>query len=98
MIRHILLMKFKTSAKSDQIESMFRQFSELKTLINDIQSIEHGENRNPEKLNKEYTHSALVTFSSALARDQYLIHPDHKKLEAVLLSLLDDLIVFDIEV
>ena len=98
MIRHILLMKFKSSAKSDQIESMFRQFSELKTLINNIQSIEHGENRNPEKLNKEYTHSALVTFSSAMARDQYLTHPDHKKLEAALLSLLDDLIVFDIEV
>ena len=98
MIRHILLMKFKTSAKSDQIESMFRQFSELKTQINDIHSIEYGENQNPEKLNKEYTHAALVTFSSTLARDQYLIHPDHKKLEAVLLSLLDDLIVFDIEV
>ena len=97
MIRHILLMKFKSSAKSEQIESMFRQFSELKTLIDNIHSIEHGENLNPEKLNKEYTHAALVTFSSAMARDQYLINPDHKKLEAVLLSLLDDLIVFDIE-
>ena len=32
-----------------------------------------------------------------MACDQCLIHPDHKKLEAVLLRLLDDVIVFDIE-
>ena len=48
---------------------MFRPFSELKTFINDIQSTEHGENRNPEKLNKEYAHAALVTFLNAMTRD-----------------------------
>jgi hypothetical protein len=38
-----------------------------------------------------------VTFSNFAARDEYLIHPDHKDLEAVLLSLLADLVVLDIE-
>jgi len=98
MIRHLLLLKFKSGAKQEQIESMFGQFLELETLIKGIQSIEYSENRNPEGLNKDYTHAAVVTFTDSLSRDQYLIHPDHKKLETVLLSLLDDLIVFDIEV
>ena len=39
----------------------------------------------------------VVTFSNFVARDEYLIHPNHKDLERVLLSLLTDLIVFDIE-
>ncbi|QNI47999.1 stress responsive A/B Barrel domain protein [Synechococcus sp. A15-60] len=39
----------------------------------------------------------MVTFSDLSARDHYLVHPDHKALEAVLLDLLADLIVFDLE-
>ena len=97
MIQHILLLEFKENAGQNQIDAMFNQFSDLKLKINGIESIEYGPNQNPEKLNKNFTHAALVTFSSVVARDEYLIHPDHKDLEAVLLNLLVDLIVFDIE-
>ncbi len=76
---------------------MFEQFADLKPKINGVESIEYGANQNPEKLNKNFTHAVVVTFSNYVARDDYLIHPDHKELEAFLLSLLADLVVFDIE-
>ena len=97
MIQHILLLEFKKNGGQNQIDAMFNQFADLKSKINGIESIEYGPNQNPEQLNKNFTHAVVVTFSSVVARDEYLIHPDHKDLEAVLLSLLADLIVFDIE-
>lgn len=97
MIKHLLLIQFKEDADQVKIDAMFNQFADLKSKINGIESIEYGTNQNPEKLNKNFTHAVVVTFSSLVARDDYLIHHDHKDLEAVLLSLLADLVVFDIE-
>ena len=97
MIRHLLLLQFNQNAGQDRIDAMFNQFVDLKSTIDGIKSIEYGTNQNPEKLNKNFTHAVVVTFSDLLARDRYLVHPDHKKLEAVLLALLADLIVFDLE-
>ena len=97
MIRHLLLLQFNQSAGQNRIDAMFNQFVDLKSTIDGIESIEYGANQNPEKLNKNFTHAVVVTFSDLSARDRYLVHPDHKKLEAVLLSLLADLIVFDLE-
>ena len=97
MIRHLLLLQFNQNAGQDRIDAMFNQFVDLKSTIDGIESIEYGANQNPEKLNKNFTHAVVVTFSDLWARDRYLVHPDHKKLEAVLLALLADLIVFDLE-
>jgi hypothetical protein len=97
VIRHLLLIQFKETAIQAQINAMFEQFADLKPKINGVASIEYGANQNPEKLNKNFTHAVVVTFSNFAARDEYLIHPDHKDLEAVLLSLLADLVVLDIE-
>ena len=97
MIKHLLLLQFKQNADQKQIDDMFDQFADLKTKIDGIDSIDYGSNKNPEKLNKSFTHAAVVTFSSLHDRDHYLVHPDHKALEAVLLDLLFDLIVFDLE-
>ena len=97
MIRHLLLLQFKSTAPQDRIDAMFGQFVGLKSSIDGIESIEYGTNQSPENLNKNYTHSVVVTFSDSSARDLYLVHPDHKALEAVLLDLLADLIVFDLE-
>jgi len=97
VVRHLLLIQFKEDADQAKIDAMFKQFADLKSKINGIEWIEHGTNQNPEKLNKNFTHAVVVTFSNFVARDDYLIHPDHKDLERVLLSLLADLVVIDIE-
>ena len=97
MIRHLLLLQFNNTAGQARIDAMFDQFVGLKASIDGIESIEYGANQSPENLNKDYSHSVVVTFSDSSARDHYLVHPDHKALEAVLLDLLADLIVFDLE-
>jgi hypothetical protein len=97
MIKHLLLLQFKENIDQKQINSMFIQFIGLKSTIDGINSIEYGTNKNPEKLNKNFTHAVEVTFTCLEARDRYLIHHDHKDLQTVLLDLLSDLIVFDLE-
>ena len=97
MIKHLLLLQFKQNTDQKQIDDMFDQFADLRSKINGIDSIDYGANKNPEKLNKSFTHAAVVTFATARDRDHYLVHPDHKALETVLLDLLYDLIVFDLE-
>ena len=97
MIKHLLLLQFKQNIDQRQIDCMFTQFTGLKSTIDGINTIDYGTNKNPEKLNKNFTHAVEVTFSSLEARDHYLVHQDHKALETVLLDLLSDLIVFDLE-
>ena len=97
MIKHLLLLQFKEQIDQKQIDSMFVKFTELKNTIDGINSIDYGTNQNPEKLNKDFTHAVEVTFTCLEARDNYLVHQDHKALQSILLDLLSDLIVFDIE-
>ena len=68
MIRHLLLLQFKSTAPQDRIDAMFAQFVGLKLSIDGIESIEYGTNQSPEKLNKNFTHSVVVTFSDSTAQ------------------------------
>jgi len=96
MIRHILLLQFAADTSEDQIADMFSQFCDLQTSIDGIQSIDFGVNNNPEGLHKQFTHAAVVTFTTKKARDQYLPHPVHQQFKNILTPLLADLIVLDI--
>ncbi|MGH1541047.1 MAG: Dabb family protein [Arenicella sp.] len=95
MIRHILLIKFKTSAEPSQIDGLRLLFESMPSKIEGVNSIEWGVNDSPENLNKGYTHSVLMTFSSDEAREHYLPHPEHDALKEVFSPLLEDIVVFD---
>ena len=51
-IRHLLLIQLKEDADQAKIDAMFKQFADLKSKINGIESIEYGTRQNPEKPNK----------------------------------------------
>lgn len=97
MVRHMLMLQFHAEASALQIEQVLQQFSALSRCIDGICSIELGENINPENLAKSFSHGVLVTFADLTARDQYLIHPEHKALQQSLIPLLADLLVLDLQ-
>ncbi len=95
MIRHILLVKFKDTAKIGEIEYLMSLFVEIPNQIEGVVSVEWGINDSPEHKNAGFTHSVFMTFADEAGRQNYLPHPKHDALKEVFRPLLDDIIVFD---
>lgn len=98
MIRHILLIRFKTDALATEIEKLRILFESMPEKVEGVVSVEWGLNDSPEGKNKDFTHSVLMTFENEEGRGNYLPHPEHEALKAVFRPLLDDIIVFDYQV
>lgn len=101
MITHIVLLKLKKRATPARIRAMFRSLAGLQKKIPGIVSFEHGPYSSPEGMHKGYTHGFVMIFKNAKARDAYLPHPEHEKVKAQVLSLLegglDGVVAFDFE-
>ncbi len=99
-VKHIVVFKYKSTASPAQIQEVTAAFVALKDKIPGITSFEYGVNNSPENFNKGFTHVYLLTFKDALARDQYLPHPEHKKFGDLLgrLGILEEPFVVDFEV
>lgn len=76
-VRHIVVFKFKPEATPAQIDTLTRAFAALRDSIPGITAFEHGVNNSPENMNMGFTHVYQMTFTSAAARDAYLVHPAH---------------------
>jgi hypothetical protein len=100
MIRHIVLFRYRESARQDQIERLKDAFFALESKIPGIDAIEHGINDSPEEKNLGFTHVFQLTFEDHAARDAYLLHPEHVKFGELLdeLDILADAMVVDYQV
>jgi hypothetical protein len=87
--------KFKDTASKADIQKVEDAFRALKTQIPAIVGYEWGINNSPEKLNRGCTHGFIVTFNTEKDRDDYLVHPDHKKFGALVGPLLAEVFVID---
>ena len=95
MIRHILLIQFKSSATDEEIEKTRELFEAIPNKIEGVISAEWGVNDSPENLNQNYTHSVLMSFNNESARQHYLPHPKHDNLKLFFAPIIEDIIVFD---
>lgn len=99
MIRHIVLIRFRSDVEPAQIKAAFDQVVALRGKIDGIVAITAGENNSPEALEKGFKHGFVVDFTDAAARDAYLPHPDHVVVGGKLVELaengLDGILVFD---
>ncbi len=98
MIRHILLIKFKSTANAADIDTLRRLFEAIPSKVDGVTAVEWGLNDSPEGKNQGYTHAVLMTFADEQGRQNYLPHPEHEVLKAVFRPLLDDIIVLDYQV
>ncbi|GAA4438268.1 Dabb family protein [Bremerella cremea] len=94
-LRHLVVFKFKESAKAEDIEKVEKAFIALPKQIPVIKEFEWGTNNSPEMLDKGFTHCFLVTFASEEDRAAYLPHPAHQKFVSVLRPHLDEAFVID---
>jgi len=95
MIRHLLLIKFKSDAPAENIDRVKRLFFAIPRQVAGVTGVEWGVNDSPEGKNAGYTHAVLMTFADEAGRQNYLPHPEHEALKRVFGPLLEDIIVFD---
>ena len=95
MIRHILLVKFKSLASLKAVQEVLKDFQAIDTKIDGICTVECGKNNSIEKLNDDYSHCIQMTFNNEQSRQNYLPHPVHDALKKKFNTVLDKIIVFD---
>ncbi|MCI0639966.1 MAG: Dabb family protein [Gemmataceae bacterium] len=95
-VHHMVLVKFK-SGNEGMADPLMRALAELKKRNPGMLHFAGGPYASPEGLNQGYTHGFLMTFADALARDQYLVHPEHEKVKDAFLPYVAAVVAFDIE-
>lgn len=83
MIRHVVLIRFKPDANSAHI---FAALKVLQGKIPGIIAVSAGADTSPEGLQRGNTHAFTVDFRDAKARDDYLPHPEHQKVGAMIVA------------
>ncbi len=94
-VQHMVVVKFKPDIAAARIDELFVQLREFWSKMPDITYFAGGPYSSPEGLNQGYTHGFLVTFTSAAARDAYLVHPEHQRVVNLVLPMLDGVLAFD---
>ena len=94
-LRHVVAFKFKDSASPADVKKVETAFRALKSKIPQIAGLEAGTNNSPENLNKGCTHGWILTFTSEMDRDAYLVHPDHQEFGKLVRPLVADVFVID---
>jgi hypothetical protein len=96
-LRHLVLLRFRSTAPAGEIDAAIAQFVGLAKRIPGIRALEHGLDSSPEGLSRGFTHAFLLSFESAAARDAYLPHPAHQALVERIGPLVEDVLVIDYE-
>jgi hypothetical protein len=95
-VRHLVLVKFKSTATVAQINEVCDAFARLPAQIDEIRAFEHGADISVESRNQGFTHAFIVSFDDVAARDAYLVHPAHEAFKKRALEFVEDVLVVDI--
>jgi hypothetical protein len=96
-IKHIAFLKFKPACAAAEVAEVWRLIEALPKQIPGVLGLTWGPNLSTEGLDQGFTHSFVMVFESAAARDAYLPHPVHQAVVQKLLPRLDSVIVCDHE-
>lgn len=93
MLEHIVLLKFSTGTKPEQIDELIYRTKRLREWIPGIVDIQQGHNFS--KRNQGYQVGLTVRFESGHALEQYGPHPMHQEVLAYAkeIGLVDSIIV-----
>jgi hypothetical protein len=97
MIKHIVLFRTREGTADADVARVLADLRGLAGVIPGIVDVTGGANNSPEGLAQGYTHGFVVTFDSAVARDAYLPHPEHRRVAAGLVALSEGILVLDYE-
>lgn len=89
MIVHMVLLRIRRNVLTKDVERVFTEIGGLQQKIPGITGYSWGAYASPEGLNRGFTHGFCMTFADARARDAYLPHPEHEKVKAKVLGVLE---------
>ena len=98
MIKHIVMWNLRgdtEAAKAQAVSVLKRSFESLRGRIPGLLDFHSGPYDSAEGLNDGYTHGFIMTFASPQARDEYLPHPVHEEVKAIVVPCLERVVVFD---
>tara|TARA_B100000886_G_scaffold242252_1_gene170074 strand:- start:183 stop:614 length:432 start_codon:yes stop_codon:yes gene_type:complete len=92
---HLVLIQFQSSMSSSDFQLITDSAYTLQQ-IKGVKELNFGKNTSPEGLNKGYTHSLTMKFSSSHDRDSiYLPHEIHQKFVKLFLPFTESVLVYD---
>lgn len=101
MIRHIVLLKFRTSITQAEKLMLYGRLQSLCASLPDTADFRAGPNTSPEAHDKGFTDGFTIDFTNEVALNIYLANQTHRAIGADLISMLEGgdegLIVFDLE-
>jgi hypothetical protein len=101
MIHHMVLLRIRSDVPRAEVAEVFRAIDALRGKIPGILSFAWGPYASPEGLQRGFTYAFHMTFRDADARDAYLPHPEHERVKAQVLGVLegglDGVLAFDFE-
>jgi hypothetical protein len=89
MVVHMVLFKVKRGVSAARLRRVMRLIGALKQKVRGITSYRWGPYSSPEGLNRGYTVGFCTEFKDAKSRDVYLSHPEHVKVVAEVLKILE---------
>lgn len=89
MIHHLVLLRLRRDVPAARVKEIFELIGSMKAHVPGLASYHHGPYSSPEGLQRGYTHGFAMTFDNAASRDTYLFHPEHEKVKAAVLAVLD---------
>ena len=96
-VKHIAFFQFKPTCTAADIADVWRIIEELPRQIPGILNLTWGVNTSTEGLSEGFTHSFVMIFESAAARDAYLPHPLHQEAARRVVPRLERVVVCDHE-
>lgn len=94
-VKHYGCFQFKAHITETRIAECFQAMAGMVGRIPGLLDFHFGPYDSAEGLNDGYTHGFIMTFASPQARDEYLPHPIHEEVKALVVPCLERVVVFD---
>ena len=95
MLHHIVLMKFNSDVKEEDVVRLEALLEALPDHVIEIQTYEFG--RDVVRSERSYDFALVSGFANLEAMRRYQIHPEHQKVVAHIRSICEDLCAVDFD-
>ena len=103
MIRHCVFIRFRADVSQAEKDGIWADIHALKAVVPGFLICHVGTNVSPEAgMDKGFSEGFIIDFDGPVARDTYLVHPDHQKAGGRIVAAAEGgavgVLVYDLEI